>query len=69
MPIEKTFMIRFTWPPPLWGRAGWGVPKNKVAAEKWFPTVRESDSPIGMALLFGSLLPSLLLAFIFNPCF
>jgi hypothetical protein len=45
------------------------VPKNKVAAEKWFPTVRESDSPIGMALLFGSLLPSLLLAFIFNPCF
>jgi len=32
--IEKTFMIHITLPPPLWGRAGWGVPKNKIAAEK-----------------------------------
>ena len=23
--IEKTFMLRITLPPPLWGRAGWGV--------------------------------------------
>ena len=27
-------MIRVTLPPPLWGRAGWGVPKNKLVAEK-----------------------------------
>ena len=27
-------MIRITLPPPLWGKVGWGVPKNKIAAEK-----------------------------------
>jgi len=52
--IEITFMIRVTLPPPLWGRAGWGVPKNKIAAlKKWFPTAWESENPIGMALLLG----------------
>jgi hypothetical protein len=36
----------------LWGRAGWGVPETKIAAlKKWFTTARESDSPIGKALL------------------
>ena len=62
-------MIRISLPPPLWGRAGWGVPKNKIADEKRFATARESDSPIGMALLFGSVLPSILPTIFLQPMF
>ena len=68
--IEKNFMIRVTLPPPLWGRAGWGVPKNKIAALKKLVSYRPgSDIPIGKALLFGVPLPSQLLTIFLQPMF
>jgi hypothetical protein len=62
-------MIRVTLPPPLWGRAGWGVPKNQIAAQKMVSYRLGIGQPDWYGTIAWTLLPSQLLTFFFNPCF
>ena len=57
------------FPPPLWGRAGWGVPKNKIAAEKMVsfrPGIGQLD---WYDIPIWTPLPSKLLIFFLQPMF
>ena len=62
-------MIRITLPPPLWGREGWGVPMNKIAAEKTVSCRQGIGQPDWYGTLVWTLLPSQLLTFFLKPMF